>query len=134
MASIKKRVNKNAQNQPPEFKLGSWIIHDTQPQPQWISHEDFLEDPRIGANVKSFFEAARKNHVIFSGILIDTRTADFHYNTPFNDLNQNAEIIAIMIKNIADFSNVSVEKVLGKVMSSLYESEKGDGDDEQQKA
>ena len=119
--SIKNHVKKNVQNQPPEFKLGSWITGFK--KPEFMTQAEF-EKSSAGKKIKAvnaFMFAAKVERF---GLLIDDVSGGVDFYTPCTDLNRNAELLAIQIKTLAQGLNVSVDKVLGKVMSSIYESEK----------
>ena len=117
--SITNRVKKNVQNQPPEFELGSLITQLRNGK----EYTDFAKSP-ASKNLKAvnaFMFAAKVERF---GLLIDDVSGGVDFYTPCTDLNRNAELLAIQIKTLVQGLNVSVDKVLGKVMASIYESEK----------
>lgn len=118
--SIAKRVKKNA-TAPREFETGDLIKYLTKDELNNFTHN-------CGVNKKFDLLGAfmQKIRMTFFGIMVDTDTKDLRFCTtsPNHNLAYNAEMLAVAIKLIAKGENVSVEKVLGKIMSSLYESEK----------
>ena len=116
--SITNRVKKNVQNQPPEFKTGSIIkTLDT-------SKKVFLNDPSNESVFRAVFNFMGTCGVFFHGVLMSSETEQMLVYIPSQDFNKSAELIAVQIKATAEFENVSIDKVLGKVMASIYESEK----------
>ena len=123
--SITNRVKKKVQNQPHEFQTGDLIKYfhiET-----GLSSEEYLKNHNYSNAAKVFVELELlliNSNMTFSGVVVERETGQPHIRIGTDSLEFEAELIAFMIQTIAQKLNVSVDKVLGKVMASIYESEK----------
>ena len=123
--SIKNRVKKKVQNQPHEFQTGDLIKYfhiET-----GLSQEEYLKIHNYSDAAKVFIELElllMNSNMTFSGVVVEKENGLPHIRIGSDSLEFETELIAFMIQVIAQRLNVSIDKVLGKVMASIYESEK----------
>lgn len=124
MSSIKNRVKKNVQNQPheSEFKLGS-ILKETNIKASEMYNP--LESNKGNKTLREVIKFMNELEVCYFGILFSRAHPDIMMNIPrLGSLNRCVEVLAMQVKAVAEFEHVSVDAVMGKIISAIYESEK----------
>lgn len=126
MSKFKKHIAQKVPLPKSDFKTGD-LISGLKISGTKINLFSKYKDPTQETIRRRMLEIAnfeKKLGIRFNGIILDPPTKRCDFVGISDNLEVNAELIAMQIKMLADNLNVSIDKLLGKILSSIYESEK----------